>query len=123
MNDKIAGVTIAMGGQTFVVPPLSFAQVKRLKKELSVLGGAAGTSMPGFPGVPGSSEDLYDALTTVVTEAMGRNYPDIIREQVEDLLDMRNMPLVMAAVMGQDLSNPKPTSQDLSNETPTGETA
>lgn len=98
----IEGQTISMGGKEFIVPPLNFKRLKKLKpllEELSRLD----------PRSADMSDEALDAAVTVVHSALSRNYPDLEKEQVEELLDMANFPGVMAAVMGQ------------SGLTPTGE--
>ncbi len=90
----IDGTTIKLGGKTYVIPPLNFARLKKLREELSILS-AANTSGIGM------SPELLDASITVILSALNRNYPDMTRDEVEELIDLRNMQEIMAAITGQ----------------------
>jgi hypothetical protein len=89
----IEGVAVKMGGETFIVPPLNFKRLRKLKPILEKVK----TSAPGGD----MSDEQFDASVDIVHTALARNYPDLERERVEELLDLGNMTKVMAAVMGQ----------------------
>jgi len=81
----IHGQKISMGGQEWIVPPLSLGQLKRHMKDLDALNG----------------EHALDAASAVATAALSRNYPEILDTQVEELLDAGNMAQVLEAAMGK----------------------
>lgn len=87
----IEGAKINMGGQEWVVPALSFGQLKRLMPKINTLS-AVGADMDA---------GQMDAITEVVQAAMSRNYPEMTVERVADMLDMANAGQVVRAVMGQ----------------------
>ena len=86
----IDGVTVNLRGTEFVVPPLTFGQLKRLAPQIEALsvGGQAATTA-----------SIAGAIA-IVQSALSSNYPDITVEQVEDLLDTKNMATVIQAIMG-----------------------
>jgi hypothetical protein len=88
----IDGVTVRMGGADWVIPPLNFRLLRKLQTRLADL-----TAL-GRSGAP--TADVMDAVVDLVHPAMQRNYPEITREQVEDMLDMGNMGPTIQAIMG-----------------------
>lgn len=86
----IEGAKINMGGQDWIVPALTFGQLKRLMPKINTL--SAGGDMDA---------SQMDAITEVVQAAMSRNYPEMTVEKVADMLDMANAGPVVRAVMGQ----------------------
>lgn len=77
------------GGVTLLVPPLSLGALETLQGGLAALKSAASATDPA-------------AVRTVVDAAhaaLRRNYPDITREDVGELIDLSNMLDVIAMVM------------------------
>jgi hypothetical protein len=91
----IEGQTVNMGGKEFIVPPLNFKRLKLLKNKLKVLSTADPTTTTSL------SEPQLDACISIIHSALTRNYPDLEKDEMESLLDFGNMPVVLAAVMGQ----------------------
>lgn len=85
----IQGDNINMGGKDWVVPALSFRQLKEHKASINKLGG-------GLAG-----EDQLEDVAVVVHAALSRNYPELTRDAVLDLLDLRNSAVCVASIMGQ----------------------
>ena len=85
----IAGVTIAMGGADWVVPPLTLGQLRRLMPRIEELGDL------GRP----MAEPQLTVLVDIVAAALQRNYPDMTADLVEELLDLGNAAPVLAAVL------------------------
>jgi hypothetical protein len=85
----IPGITIAMGGADWVVPPLTLGQLRRLMPKLQEL---------GDPGQPMAGPQIA-VLVEIVAAALQRNYPDATAERVEELLDLGNAAPVLAAVL------------------------
>ena len=85
----IPGVAVAMGGQDWIVPPLTLGQLRRLMpkvRQLTEIGAAMG-------------EAQINVLIDIVTAALQRNYPETTPERVEDLLDLGNASAVLNAVL------------------------
>src|SRR5260370_6666171 len=83
------GVAIAMGGQEWVVPPLTLGQLRRLMpkvRQLTEIGASMGEAQIGV-------------LVEIVAAALQRNYPDVTTENVENLLDLGNAAVVLNAVL------------------------
>lgn len=84
---KVKGITLLLGGEQMVMPPIALGALEQLQDRIAVFNG-----------------DVADVkqIGTVIDAAhaaLRRNYPDITREQVGDLLDVENMGDVFAAVM------------------------
>ncbi len=77
----IAGREINLGGTTFVVAPLSLGALERLEDRLK---------MAPTPGL----------IVDVVTASLSRNYPEMTRDQVAELIDTDNCAAIFAAIMG-----------------------
>lgn len=89
MPELIDGAKIKMGGKDWVVPALSFKQLKRLLPTLNRVGNGA------------VSLENMGEMAEVVHAALSRNYPKVTLDEVEELLDMRNAQFVFLAVIGQ----------------------
>src|SRR5438105_3934189 len=85
----IPGVAVAMGGQDWIVPPLTLGQLRRLMPEVRQLT-EIGASM---------GEAQINVLIDIVTAALQRNYPETTPEKVENLLDLGNAGAVLNAVL------------------------
>ncbi len=85
----IPGVSVAMGGNDWMVPPLTLGQLRRLMPKVRELN-AIGASM---------DETQIDVLVEIVTAALQRNYPEVTAEVVESLLDLSNAAAVLGAVL------------------------
>jgi hypothetical protein len=85
----LPGVTIAMGGQDWLVPPLTLGQLRRLMPKVQQLT-EIGTSM---------GETQISVLVEIVTAALQRNYPEATADMVENLLDLGNASAVLNAVL------------------------
>ncbi len=85
----IPGVTVAMGGRDWTVPPLTLGQLRRLMPKVRQLT-EIGASM---------DEAQIGVLVEIVAAALQRNYPEITAEAVESLLDLANAGPVLGAVL------------------------
>lgn len=85
---RIKGTEVEMGGETFVVPPLNLASLEQLEDRLAA-----------FTGDVFKAEQRAIAIDATLA-ALRRNYPDMTRERLAELLDVGNMARVVAAVMG-----------------------
>ena len=85
----IPGVAVAMGGQDWIVPPLTLGQLRRLMpkvRQLTEIGASMG-------------EAQINVLIDIVTAALQRNYPETTPDRVENLLDLGNASAVLNAVL------------------------
>jgi hypothetical protein len=85
----IPGITIAMGGRDWLVPPLTLGQLRRLMpkvRQLTEIGASMGEAQIGV-------------LVEIVATALQRNYPDATVDMVENLLDLGNASAVLKAVL------------------------
>ena len=85
----VPGVSVTMGGQDWVVPPLTLGQLRQLMpklRQLTEIGVAMG-------------EAEITVLVEIVTAALQRNYPDLSSEMVANLLDLGNASAVLSAVL------------------------
>jgi hypothetical protein len=83
----IPGMAVAMGGQDWIVPPLTLGQLRRLMpkvRKLTEIGASMG-------------ETQVAVLVDIVTAALQRNYPEMTPERVENLLDLGNAGSVLNA--------------------------
>ena len=83
------GVTIAMGGQDWLVPPLTLGQLRRLMPKLRQLT-EIGASM---------GETQIGVIVEIVAAALQRNYPEVTADTVENLLDLGNASAVLNVVL------------------------
>lgn len=95
---KVKGISIELGGEQYVVPPIALGALEQLQSRLA-----------GFSG------DVSDAaqVSTVIDAAhaaLRRNYPQLTRDAVADLIDVSNMAEVFEAVM--DISGLKRRSHE-----------
>lgn len=84
---KHKGIPVQLGERSFIVPPLALGALEQLQDRIA-----------DFKG------DIRDAsqVATVLDAAhaaLKRNYPDVTREEVADLVDVGNMAEVFEAVM------------------------
>jgi hypothetical protein len=78
-----------MGGETWLIPPLTLGQLRRLMPKVRQL-----TDVDASMGEP-----QIAVLVEIVATALQRNYPDVTFEQVENLLDLGNAGAVLNAVL------------------------
>jgi hypothetical protein len=85
----VPGVAVAMGGQDWVIPPLTLGQLRRLMPkvhQLTEIGASMGEAQIGV-------------LVEIVAAALQRNYPELTTDTVENLLDLGNAGAVLNAVL------------------------
>jgi hypothetical protein len=91
------GLTVRLGGDEFVVPALTFRQLRTLLPKLDRLQDPAA----------GFDAGQLDAVVDIAHAALGRNYPDLSREDLEDRLTFADVPILISAVLtGSGLARP-----------------
>ena len=84
----IQGVTVNMGGDDYIIPPLTLGQIEDSEADFKNLDA-------------GDARTQFDAMAKMIHTAMLRNYPDMTIDHLKrDLLDMGNVFTVTEAVMG-----------------------
>jgi hypothetical protein len=84
----IPGIEVNFGGAVYTVPPLTLGALEGLQKGLQALSASAGTLEP---------QHIATVLDATYL-ALKRNYPEITREAVGELVDFGNMHEVLAAI-------------------------
>lgn len=86
---RFDGETVTLGRQDYVLPPLSLRQVEKFQPRIDAyLKGAVGGDTAGL-------------MIDVVHNALSRNYPQMTRDEVGDLLDLKNLQPVFMALLRQ----------------------
>ena len=84
------GVTVTIGGENYIVPPLNFKQLRAFKPKLARLGKDQAGDL---------TEEQMDIMSEVIHAALTRNYPDLTRERIEEMLDLGNIGRIFKAAM------------------------
>ena len=82
-----------MGGQTWTIPSLNFAELKdlgRLAKKLRAIQGAP------------FSDEHVDIVTDIIFTALSRAYPSLKKEDLEKMLDWNNGVPIAVKIMNAD---------------------
>ena len=90
---KFEGLPITIGGTEYIVPPLSFKQVKALQPEIEKLSKITAESAT-------NSTEATEVMIKIIHSALQRNYPELTVEALEDMLDLGNVRTIIQAVMG-----------------------
>lgn len=92
---KYDGVEVKLGDKVFVVPPLTFKQLKdaNIKEKLATMATIG----------PKAEDKQFDALRDVVFACVSRNYPDLSIDTLEDGLTMGNIKPLMQAMFGVEM--------------------
>jgi len=86
----IEGVKIKLGGREFVAPPLNFKALRKFTPQLPVL-----TQIGDVP-----TNEQIDVVLDIVHFALARNYPELTRDELEELLDLANLTDALQAILG-----------------------
>ena len=87
MTVKIKGIDINLSGVDYVVPPLNLASLQILQDKLATFTGGADVKSVGV-------------VADCAHAALKRNYPEITREELLEVIDLGNMLELMNAIMG-----------------------
>lgn len=90
-NSKVDGIKINLGGKEFIVPALNFRQIKAIQNDIRKLENMAGGMV---------TDEEMQTMAKVVQMALSRNYPEVTEDELLDMLDLRNAPRVVEAIMG-----------------------
>lgn len=84
---KIKGISLNLSGETLVVPPLSLGALEQLQERINKFNGDIG------------DREQVATVIDAVHAALRRNYPEITRDTVADMIGLENMNEVFEAVM------------------------
>lgn len=84
---RVKGIPVDLGGTTYIVPPLALGALEQLKDALANFTGDV------------READQVATVIDATHASLKRNYPEITRAEVADLVDLENMMAVMEAVM------------------------
>lgn len=85
----IEGVKVNLGGREFIAPPLNFRALRKIQPKLADL-----TALGAVP-----TPEQLQTVVEIVHLALVRNYPELAIDELDDLLDLGNIPDVLAAIM------------------------
>jgi len=93
---QFEGVKVNAGGRELVLPALNLGALKRLREQFKVISGID-------PATQGATltDAQVDAMTDIILASVRRNYPEITREEIEELVDLNNLPSAIEAILGQ----------------------
>lgn len=106
MITKVKGIAIDFSGRVLVVPPLNLKSLQQLQERLEKFQGSIS---------PESVETVIEATHA----ALLRNYPELSKDEVSEMIDLGNMMEVMEAVM--DVSGLKRKAAEAMGEPKQGE--
>jgi hypothetical protein len=87
---KFEGISMKMGGQEYIVPPLSIKGFRETKGQIEALKDVAS----------GMTDEQIDNVVKIIHCALCRNYPDLTLDQTEEMVDLGNMGSLVNAIMG-----------------------
>lgn len=84
---KVKGLPVVLSGDTYIVPPIALGALEQLQERIASF--------------TGDVTDLKQVATVIdaAHSALKRNYPELSRDQVADMVDVANMAEVFEAVM------------------------
>lgn len=84
----IEGAKINIGGTDYIVPPLNLKAIKSFSKRFHLLGDLGNNLNP----------EMMDFVAEIIHTALIRNYPEITKEQVEEMVDLKTVGDVLECV-------------------------
>lgn len=99
---RVKGTPIELGGETFVIPPLSLASIENHGDQI-----ASSKLMAADPSAM-MNKGTIGLVIDLAFESLQRNYPDLTRAQVADMIDISNMQAVFEAIMMISVPKPEP---------------
>jgi hypothetical protein len=87
----IKGISIDIGGEILIVPPLNFRQLEQHAETLA--------SFSHWDKLPNPYMEMPKALP-IILDAIRRNYPDYTEEEANNNVDMGNYREIFEAIMG-----------------------
>lgn len=103
------GRVVRLAGEDWIIPPLTFRLMKKHQEAIDSFGAVVREPSPDETPEEASarmrqaaqaSVDRIEKMIDIVIDAMKRNYPDLERDNLEDLLDMENTQAAYRAALG-----------------------
>lgn len=88
---KHAGTEIAMGGTKWIVPPLNLRLIREHREKIKSL-------KVGLTAQDGGLDQM-EIMLDIIHGAMLRNYPNVTRPEVEEMVDVVNVGAIMQAIL------------------------
>jgi hypothetical protein len=82
------GTKVELGGEEYLIPPLSLAKLEELEEQFQALGEPS----------PTLRERLHK-LMPILLASFQRNYPEMTEAALRNLLDLPSLDLVMDAIL------------------------
>jgi hypothetical protein len=89
---RFEGTSVTMGDRSFIIPPLSFRQLREHEQDIAKVSAMVVNPEAGFTEI--------QAAFPIVFAAIHRNYADITKDELEDLLDLGNVREAFGAALG-----------------------
>lgn len=89
---RIPGVAFNLGGHDFVLAPLGLGPLREYDERHKLL---------REKDPPAEVEEYFELNVEAIVRSLQRNYPEITREAINDLLDSVNVPEAMTALLHQ----------------------
>jgi hypothetical protein len=92
---KYEGVPIYMGGKEYVVPPLSIKYIRNNRDKLKEMR----TLAVNLDVLTPEGDAFFSASLELIHAAIVRNYPEVTRDELEEMIDLGTMPQITLAIM------------------------
>jgi len=89
---EFEGVPITIAGKEWIIPALNFSALRRLRPQIETLSEVSLSA--------NLSGEQIDIIISVIHSAVVRNYPDITKENIEEMITLANIRPIINAVMG-----------------------
>lgn len=82
----IDGVKVNIGNRDFIIAPLNFKAIRKLRARIAALTGD-------------NEDEKFEAFLDIIHSALLRNYPEMTLEDVEELLDLPTSGQVVSIIL------------------------
>jgi len=86
---QFEGINLKLGNKDYVIPPLNLKAVRKFQNEIMTM-----TSIKGA-----ITDEQMNSVVKVIHAAISRNYPDITTDELEEIIDLKNMQEVIPAIL------------------------
>ena len=89
---EFEGVPVMIAGKEWIIPALNLTTIKRLRPQIDSLASIAMDM--------NITDKQIDVFIEIIHSALARNYPEITKENVADMVTFANATPIISAVMG-----------------------
>jgi len=93
-KEPFEGIDVTIAGEKYIVPALSLGQMEEFLPAFERL-----SKMD--PATQSISKENNRDIVDVLHAAFSRNYPEITKEDIKKLIDLKNVRTIVAAVKGE----------------------